>query len=210
MNIKSYTDQNFPTLFKNEYKRKSIRLKDWNYIREGIYFITICTKNRMNYFGKIINSNMQLSEIGNIAFSEWYKTPEIRPEMNINLGEFIIMPDHLHGIINIGPNEYNNSSDIRIRTDINESFGSNFGVKKGGTITNRINYNRPAGPQLKNLSSIIRGYKSAVTTYARKNRIEFNWQNSFYEHIIRTEEAHQRISKYIKNNPSYGRDKNNG
>lgn len=113
-----------------------------------------------------------MTEIGIIAQREWFKTPEIRPDMNISLGEFVVMPNHIHGIIHIG-------GDGMHRTSTNPKFG----------------------PQSKNLGSIIRGYKSAVTTYARKLNLEFQWQPLYYEHIIRTDSSLARISQYIQNNP---------
>ncbi|MBP8213669.1 MAG: hypothetical protein KAX53_07980, partial [Saprospiraceae bacterium] len=68
--------------------------------------------------------------------------------------------------------------------------------------TDDTKYKNHFAPQSKNLSSIIRGYKSAVTTFARKNNIEFEWQSRFHDHIIRSMDDYHRISKYILNNPS--------
>ncbi len=84
-------------LFKDKYRIKSARLKDWDYSQEGYYYITICTKNREPFFGKIINNKVNLSEIGKIVEKEWLKTPQIRN--NIQIDEFIIMPNHFHGIL---------------------------------------------------------------------------------------------------------------
>lgn len=117
-------------------------------------FVTICTKNRANYFGKITDSVLlEPTEIGKIAHSEWYKSIEIRPDMYLELGEFIVMPNNIHGIIIIGANEFNSGRGIGINTDYKNEFV----------------------PQSKNLASIIRGYESAVTTYAQKNGIKFDW-----------------------------------
>ena len=71
------------------------------------YFITICTKNREHYFGEIINEKMQFSEIGKQVEIQWTKTLDIRPDMNLQFGEFVVMPNHFHAIIGIGENEYN-------------------------------------------------------------------------------------------------------
>ncbi len=98
-------------LFNNKYRIPSARLQHWNYANEGMYFITICTKNRKNYFGEIVSAetrclaSLQPTEIGQIAHSEWYKTIELRPDSNLELGEFVVMPNHIHGIIIIGKNE---------------------------------------------------------------------------------------------------------
>ena len=170
-------------LFNNKYRIPSTRLQNWNYANDAMYFVTICTKNKVKYFGEIANNKPILNptEIGEIASSEWYKTVEIRPDMNLELGEFVVMPDHIHGIVIIGANEYNT-------TDNSVHFDSK--------------YKNEFAPQSKNLASIIRGYKSAVTTYARKNNIEFEWQTRFYDHIIRSTDDYHRISNYILNNPA--------
>jgi REP element-mobilizing transposase RayT len=144
-----------------------------------MYFITICTKNRQCYFG----------EIGKIAYDEWFKTPGLRPDMNLELGEFVIMPNHIHGIILIGKNEYN------LRDAMH-------GVSTNTTNTKQTKYQNQFAPQSKNIASIIRGYKSAVTTYARKKIIEFDWQARFHDHIIRSRDEYERISNYIANNPA--------
>ena len=159
--------------FQNKYRIPSARASWWNYGDNAAYFITICTKYRAHYFGEIGS----LSEIGQIAESEWLKTPSIRPDMNLELDEFVVMPNHFHAIIWIGENKYNRDLDY---DDIANKFG----------------------PQFKNLASILRGFKSAVTTFAVKNNIEFGWQERFHDHIIRDEESYQKIRNYIINNPS--------
>ncbi len=93
--------------FKNTYRIPSARLQNWDYGSPGLYFITICTKNRGHYFGKIENGEMFLNELGLIVNNEWMQTPIIRPDMNLELGEFITMPNHFHAIIMIGENKYN-------------------------------------------------------------------------------------------------------
>jgi REP element-mobilizing transposase RayT len=182
-------------LFNNKYRIPSARLQHWNYANEGMYFITICTKNRKNYFGEIVSAetrclaSLQPTEIGQIAHSEWYKTIELRPDSNLELGEFVVMPNHIHGIIIIGKNEYNMHQDQD--TDAMHRVSAN-----------QTKYKNQFAPQSKNLASIIRGYKSAVTTYARKNGIIFDWQPRFHDHIIRSMDEYHRISNYILNNPT--------
>jgi putative transposase len=182
-----------PQLFNNKYRIPSARLQNWNYANEAMYFVTICTKNKENYFGKIVNTNndtnaiLQPTEIGKIAQIEWYKSIEMRPDMNLEFGEFVVMPNHIHGIIMIGANKFNTSLERRDAMH--------------GVSTNANEFKNKFTPQSKNLSSIIRGFKSAVTTYARKNSIEFDWQTRFHDHIIRSNDAYQRISNYIINNP---------
>ena len=129
---------------------------------------------------------MSLSSLGEIVDQEWLKSVALRPDMNLSLGEYVIMPNHFHSIIFIGENEFN-------------------------THTNTNNTGNAFGPQSKNLASIMRGFKSAVTTFARKNDLPFDWQPRFHDHIIRNEIEYNRISNYIINNPSkWNEDKFNG
>ena len=99
--------------FQNKYRIPSVRWREWNYGDEGAYFITICTKHREHYFGEIKKGQMQLSEIGKIAHDEWLKSMDIRPDMNLDMECFVIMPNHIHGIVVIGRNDYNSVDDGR-------------------------------------------------------------------------------------------------
>lgn len=113
--------------------RRSIRLKNYDYAGKGLYFITLCTADRKNLFGRIINGELFLNPLGKIAKEEWAKTPEIRN--NITLGEFIIMPNHMHGIISI---------DYQISKPEEEEIGK---------------FHSPSHT----IGAIIRGYKGATT-----------------------------------------------
>ncbi|MGI6048918.1 MAG: type I restriction-modification enzyme R subunit C-terminal domain-containing protein [Petrimonas sp.] len=93
--------------FQNKYRIQSARLQNWDYCWAGAYFITICTKNREHYFGEVENEEMILSEIRCIVEQEWLKTFDMRPDMNLQMGDYQVMPNHFHAIIIIGENEYN-------------------------------------------------------------------------------------------------------
>ena len=201
--------------FQNKYRIKSRRLQNWNYNSQAAYFITICTQNREHFFGEIINNKLKLSEIGKIVKKEWLKTFKIRSDMNLEMGEYIIMPNHFHAIIIIGKNKYNTKFgdfDIpycirryamhrnhcryethRVSTTVNININTTI-----DTITNQNRF----GAQSKNLASVIRGFKSSVTTLLRKKgNMDFKWQSRFYDHIIRNEKSFISISNYIINNP---------
>ena len=90
------------SLYKNRYRIESTRLKNWDYSSNGYYFITICTKYRKHLFGKIRNGEMQLSDIGKIAYQYWQEIPN--HFLLVRLDSFVIMPNHMHGIITIGTN----------------------------------------------------------------------------------------------------------
>jgi len=85
------------TLYKDKYRIESTRLKDWDYSRDGYYFVTICTQDKKCLFGDVIDEKVRLSAIGEIVADEWQKTPQIRK--NVSLDAWIIMPNHLHGIV---------------------------------------------------------------------------------------------------------------
>lgn len=186
--------------FQNKYRISSARLQNWDYGWNASYFITICAKNREHYFGEIVNGIMQLSEIGKIVESEWVKSPDIRPDMNLELGVFVVMPNHFHGIIIIGKNKYNRRGgdgvgDGRdamhcVSTDTDTDIDTDTDTE----IKNQF------GPQRKNLASIIRGFKSAVTIQARQINADFAWQPRFNDHIIRNNQSFKRIQNYINTN----------
>ncbi|MEM7019725.1 MAG: transposase [Pseudomonadota bacterium] len=118
--------------------RRSIRLKGYDYTQVGFYFITICAHNHKCIFGRITDSNMSLRHEGKIAQDEWLKTAEMRP--NISLGEFVIMPNHMHGII-----EVTHQLESKTATCVHEKI-----EQFGKPVSNRI-------------PTIVRGYKSAMT-----------------------------------------------
>ena len=133
---------------------------------------------------------MHLSEIGKIADQEWVKTPGIRPDMNLELGEFVVMPNHFHAIVIIGDNAYNTECGGDDRDRRRDA------MHRVSTTVNQF------GPQSNNLASIMRGFKSVVTKNARYIRPNFAWQSRYHDHIIRNDTSFHSISQYIRQNPS--------
>jgi putative transposase len=78
-------------------RRKSLRLPDYDYRQQGVYFVTVCTQEKLCLFGQIIDSTMRLNQYGKIAESVWQEMPLHYPDINNNI--FIVMPNHIHGII---------------------------------------------------------------------------------------------------------------
>lgn len=147
------------------------------------------THNRKHHFGEIRDGVMHLSEIGRELEKQWLQTAGIRADMNITLDEFQIMPNHFHGILGIGRNEFNNF----------ESSTKSF--KESLQIENcEDDFQNEFGPQRKNLGSIIRGIKSSVTSYANNQNLNFRWHPNFHDVLIRDEDSLQKIRRYIKNN----------
>ena len=181
------------TLFKDKYRIESARLPGYDYSSPGLYFVTICTKNRVCYFGDVVNGKMELSPMGEIVADEWQKTSDIRA--NVQLDEWIVMPNHLHGIIWI--------------THTVETF------RRGGTVeTFRRNVSTAdtqSRLQPNSLGSIIGQIKSICTKRIRAAGFaDFDWQERFHDDIIRNDRALDAVRAYIIHNPAnWEKDKDN-
>jgi REP element-mobilizing transposase RayT len=196
--------------------RKNIRLKGYDYSSKGLYFITICTKDREHYFGEIENQKFEYSPIGAIAYTFWNEIPN--HFRNIRLGEFKIMPNHIHGIIEIGRTGHG-LSQVRTRHGVSQQSSSEFpvgpphGVADGmpngpshGTA-DRISNKNEFGKTIPGSVSVIIGqFKSSVTRWCNENDFNFAWQSRFHDHIIRNESEYYRIEQYIINNVANWRD----
>jgi REP-associated tyrosine transposase len=187
-----------------KHHRKSIRLKGYDYSQKGLYFITICTRHRSHIFGKIEKGKMILNEYGEIAEEEWERSEEIRNE--IELCEYIIMPNHFHGIVEINAGA-NGRSPVRGISGVRDDSSNREII-----ICERENVIPKM--QSRSVSSLVSGYKSVVTKRINQIRSmpgEKLWQRNYWEHIIRNEDEYLRISNYIKNNPmKWYNDKLNG
>ena len=193
--------------FRNKYRIPSARWQQWDYAFEGIYFITICTKNRQHFFGEIIDGKMILNDFGEIVQNEWIKSIEMRPDMHLELGGFVVMPNHFHAVIMIGENRYNTKRNVTNNCGRGCGCGCDRDAMHCVSTGNRhenttIQPKNKFGVQSKNLASIVRGFKSAVTTYSKKHGIsEFQWQARYHDHVIRNSFSFERIQNYIINNP---------
>ncbi len=157
--------------YKDQYRIETTRLKHWDYRNGAYYYITILAKDRINYFGVVKDGEVKLNAYGKIVADEWLKTKEIRK--NVDLDEWIIMPNHLHGILIIDSDKF--------YADVNDN---SFKLLPNS------------------LGSIIGQFKSIVTKRIREiGNVEFSWHPRFYEHIIRSENALFNIRKYIQLNP---------
>lgn len=148
--------------------RQRIRLQHYDYTNNGYYFITICCINRLPLLGHICDDKMILNECGKITHDTWRDSENKRK--NIKLHNFIIMPNHMHAII-----------------EIKEQLEN---IHQGKFIS-----------QSNTIGSIIRGYKSSVSSQLKHIFNHSVWQKNYYEHIIRNEQSYQMISEYIQNNP---------
>lgn len=168
---------------KNHPQRKSPRLQGYDYTQAGAYFVTVCTHQRANLFGNITADGvMHLSDEGQIARSCWDAIPQHFP--TIELDAFVVMPNHVHGILVFGIPSGGHGGAVSLRpTDNGEAFGK---------------------PVKNSLSTVIRSYKSIVTRTIRQMLdIEIVvWQGRFYDHIIRSEASLNHIRQYIESNPA--------
>ena len=180
--------------------KKQYRYKGYDYSKDGLYFVTICTKDRELYFGDIINEKMRLSRIGRAVERFWLEIPKHFPF--VELDEFVIMPNHIHGIIEIARD-----------AEIQNVGTQNVGTQNVGTqnfVFLQEEYQNKLGPQSKNLSSIIRGFKIGVKKFCTNNNVIFAWQSRFYDRIIRNEKELNNIRQYIIDNPlKWELDRNN-
>jgi putative transposase len=189
--------------FNNQYRISSARLAGYDYGQNGAYFITICTKNRIHYFGEIVDRKMILNEIGNLAHEYWQEIPN--HFSYIELGNFVVMPNHIHGILIINKNT-DNVDNGTLQGDIpsvETLQGFSVETLQCNVSTDTVKNQKMAeiSPKSGTISSIIRSYKSIVTKHARYIDPEFEWQSRFHDHIIRNETSFNNIQNYIENNP---------
>jgi putative transposase len=170
-------------------KRRTIRLKEYDYSTPWWYYVTICAFDRKLLFGEIKNGKMVLNEIGKIVKEEWLKTKEVRK--NVDLDYYIIMPNHMHVVIIIEPSIENLGATRWVAQDNKERVIQRITPTNQTLISN-------------SLGSIIGQFKSKVTKRVKKlsgNPLIKIWQRNYYEHIIRNELDLLNIRKYIELNP---------
>jgi len=175
--------------FQNKYRISSIRAQWWNYGWNGAYFITICTQDRKHYFGEIRNNKMILSHAGIIADLLWHQIPMHHD--NVELGDFVVMPNHIHGILII--DKQNNIDNGVMENIVERGPALSLPPIPGSQRFQNIGKNT--------ISSIVGSYKSAVTKHANRLGYPHQWQKLFYDNIIRSNNDYQRISDYIVSNP---------
>ncbi|WP_419548119.1 transposase [Microcystis sp.] len=177
-----------------KHHRRSIRLRNYDYSQPGAYFVTICTYQKQSWFGEIKNGQIYLNQLGKIVADEWLKTCKIRP--NFKLDEWVIMPNHFHGIVII--NDYSGDD---------QSLGAGnrpLDLGAGNRPLDLGARDAPLQQKPNSLSSCIAGFKSAVTkriNLLRQNTDTPIWQRNYYESILRDEKYLAVVREYIINNP---------
>lgn len=155
--------------------RRSIRLKGFDCTQQGAYFVTVCTQGKLCLFGAIVEAKVILNDTGRIVEKCWRDIPAHFP--HVELDEFVVMPNHVHGI-------------LRIVEPI------------GAKDFSPLQTQKPSGTS-KTIGSVIRGFKIGVTKWTRQHTPGLDvWQRNYYEHVIRNEIALERARQYIMGNPA--------
>ncbi|MBK8805571.1 MAG: transposase [Bacteroidales bacterium] len=210
--------------FQNKYRIASVRAQWWDYGWNGAYFITICTQNRECFLGEIVGTadgvaNMNAdggtadtgvetrliaslqqqkqqqfnaSPLGRLAEKFWHEIHNHFPYCE--LGDFVAMPNHIHGILIL-----NKPGDAIVKTRLIASLQSTIQIKTGGFAGIK-------NPMVNENISRIRWYKGRCAFEMRKIHADFSWQSRFHDHVIRNDAEYQRISDYIINNPANWKD----
>ncbi|MEY2923536.1 MAG: hypothetical protein RLZZ337_76 [Bacteroidota bacterium] len=163
--------------------KKQYRLPGFNYASNNAYFITIVCANRDCFFGNIANAEMEYSAIGKIALNHINRSKELKK--NIEISEFVVMPNHLHFIVILKNEQISEPSAPSALP-----FGDGF-VRRGHI-----------GPQQKGaLGTFVNSYKGHVTRGCKKlGFMDFGWQSKYHDRIIRNEAEYDRIATYINEN----------
>ena len=207
-------------------ERKRLRLKGYDYTSAGAYFVTICVHRQFqhfNIFGKIEDQKMKLNEYGEIVSACWTDLPN--HYFNIELDEYIIMPDHVHGIIKIINDDVTNdrvpNDDVRNHDNVGNGFKPfptpssepfptptpSPSLKPFPTPSSKqfptLSLSSSSGIKKHGLPEIIRGFKTFSSRRINESKFKqrFQWQKSYYDTIIRNEITLHAIRQYIKNNP---------
>lgn len=168
----------------SRHRRRSIRLQGYDYSRTGAYFVTICTRDRECLFGDVVADKLLLNGFGEIVREEWFRGAQLRPYLRLTADEYVVMPNHVHGILWIVDDFLDPAARARPQGPVIEQFGK---------------------PVPSSIPTIIRAFKAATTR--RINAVRSTpqmsvWQRNYYEHVIRDEDSLRRVREYIAQNPT--------
>jgi len=181
--------------------RRSIRLKGWDYASPGWYFVTICVQNRECMFGHIANNKIFLTDAGRMIEKIWLNIHE--KYLGIALDEFVIMPNHIHGIVGLyvgaGPCACPSASMDAINHQ-----------GRGRASARRTAYGSPRTENRLSLPDLIRQFKTMTAKRYSEGVIQCNWpefhkrlwQRNYYEHIIRSDKELDQTRQYVRDNPA--------
>jgi len=175
--------------------RKNIRWREWDYRWNGAYFITICTKDKQHFFGEIKNNKMKLSAVGVLADIFWHEIP--KHAKGVTLDAFVVMPNHIHGIIILDNDE--SPKPVLPRIDVGQTASP---LPQIDDIPKSPDEQRFQRPGENSISTMVGGYKSVVTKHVHRLELidSWEWQIRFHDRIIRNEKEFNIIQNYILTN----------
>jgi len=163
-------------------RKNSLRLQGYDYGSDGAYFLTICVQDRKCCLSEINDTTLNLTEAGYTVEQEWLRSAEIHEE--IFLGNYVIMPNHMHMVVFQAKHELPLLNPIKV-------------------LPQTPGYISKSGPPHKNISALMRVFKSVVTKAVRaKGLTDFKWQRGFHDRVIRSKKELARINHYIAMNPT--------
>ena len=171
------------------FRRRSLRLRGFDYSQEGAYFVTICTHDRACLFGEVVDGEMRLNDVSRVVQTVWDGLLERFP--SVELDAFVVMPNHVHGILVVG---------AALAPPKRRNVGAGLALPLGGAASSA-----PTGTTSTTLGNVVRAFKSmsAIGVNRLLKRLgQPLWQRGYYEHIIRSEKSLSRIQEYIATNPS--------
>jgi REP element-mobilizing transposase RayT len=182
------------------HNRHSIRLSGYDYAQPGAYFLTINTHKKEHLFGRVVDGVVQLSPVGEIAQEQWLKIPD--HFSNVVLDAFVIMPNHLHGILLISEGQGGHCKgkafDHFFPKNMIKCFTRTARVAESNAFPERL------GSQSGSIPAVVQNFKS-ITSRKINKLLETPgstiWHRNYYEHVIRDEEDYDRIVGYIRENP---------
>lgn len=205
--------------FANRYRIPSVRMRGWDYTSTGQYFVTICTFEKMPWLGNIRGGRVRLSDIGTTVNACWHAIPRHHP--HVALDAFVVMPDHIHGIVVIGKRDaihdtLNNESvetrhvaSLPTASPSTSPTASPSASPSASPTASPTTFPRTFRPNVfgplrsGSLQSIIHSFKAAVTRQCRQmGKMEFHWQPRYHDHCIRTPRELSAIRRYIRRNPA--------
>jgi REP element-mobilizing transposase RayT len=186
--------------------RASTRLPGFDYSLAGGYFITLVTFQREMLFGEIVDGTMKLNRRGGIVQEEWFRSAEIRKEIRLFLDEFVVMPNHIHGIVWIVDGKIVIDNNVGTTRHPDQIVNNNIVVGADGRPPLPMPSRKP-----RSLGSFVAGFKSSVTKRIREELGETGiWQRNYHDRIIRNERELDAIRKYIETNPyNWAKDEEN-
>ncbi|MBC7234050.1 MAG: transposase [Chloroflexi bacterium] len=191
-------------------RRRSIRLKGYDYSQSGAYFVTICVQDRTCLFGEVINGEMRLNEWGQVVQAAWQDLPNHLS--HVQLDEFVVMPNHVHGIIMITDDADHVGAGSKPTLRAGSKPTPRAGLEPAPTTTTTVCTDADTRKR-HGLPEIVRQFKTFSARRINECRHTPGspvWQRNYYEHVIRDEEDLQRIRQYIVDNPAnWAKDEDN-